>query len=239
MIRGLILFYLNIKPTHGYEIQRFIQISGMDQWTKVQSGSIYYALTKLEKEKNIEVLREERTGSRVRKIYQITEKGRETLRLEMKAELAEPISSIGSLKFVIEPMMNTLEKEESISILIHHIEELEEKRRFWKQWQEVKAGASADRLSQLSFEMAIHSMEDQILWHKELLENLDKYREKSEIFKEVIASFEADMAEEAGMDEGAREKIEFIEQIKQTLEKDPQAAMENLNQMILQMKEKK
>ena len=75
MIRGLILYYLNIKPTHGYEIQLFIKVSGMDQWAKVQSGSIYYALNKLEKEKCIQVLREERTGSRVRKIYEITDLG--------------------------------------------------------------------------------------------------------------------------------------------------------------------
>ena len=30
---------------------------------KIQSGSIYYALTKLEKDKFIKVLKEERTGS--------------------------------------------------------------------------------------------------------------------------------------------------------------------------------
>ena len=27
MIRGIILYYLNIKPTHGYEIQQFINFS--------------------------------------------------------------------------------------------------------------------------------------------------------------------------------------------------------------------
>jgi len=79
MIRVIILHYLNIKPTHGYEIQQFISMSGIDQWTKIQSGSIYYALTKLEKEKNIAIQREERTGSRVRKIYAITEQGKNTL----------------------------------------------------------------------------------------------------------------------------------------------------------------
>ena len=86
MIRGIILYYLNIKPTHGYEIQQYISMSGMEQWTKIQSGSIYYALTKLEKEKNIAVIREEHTGARVRKIYEITEQGRHTLMAEMRHE---------------------------------------------------------------------------------------------------------------------------------------------------------
>ena len=84
MIRGIILYYLNIKPTHGYEIQQFINFSGIDQWVNIQSGSIYYALTKLEKEKNISILREERIGSRLRKIYQITEKGKQYY--QMKCE---------------------------------------------------------------------------------------------------------------------------------------------------------
>ena len=84
MIRGIILYYLNIKPTHGYEIQQYISMSGMEQWTKIQSGSIYYALTKLEKEKNIAVIREEHTGARVRKIYEITDLGTEVLQLELK-----------------------------------------------------------------------------------------------------------------------------------------------------------
>ncbi|MDV9924842.1 PadR family transcriptional regulator, partial [Clostridioides difficile] len=55
MIRTLILYYLNIKPTHGYEIQKFLQVSGADRWTKIQSGSIYYALAKLEKDGGVRV----------------------------------------------------------------------------------------------------------------------------------------------------------------------------------------
>jgi DNA-binding PadR family transcriptional regulator len=50
MIKLLLLYYLSVKPTHGYEIQRFIQENELDKWTKIQSGSIYYALAKLEKE---------------------------------------------------------------------------------------------------------------------------------------------------------------------------------------------
>ncbi|WP_235689849.1 PadR family transcriptional regulator [Clostridioides difficile] len=60
MIRTLILYYLNIKPTHGYEIQKFLQVSGADRWTKIQSGSIYYALAKLEKDGGVRVLKEEK-----------------------------------------------------------------------------------------------------------------------------------------------------------------------------------
>lgn len=77
MIRSLILYYLNVKPTHGYEIQKFLQIAGVDHWTKIQSGSIYYALAKLERKDCVEILREEKNGGRIRKIYAITQKGRQ------------------------------------------------------------------------------------------------------------------------------------------------------------------
>ena len=39
MVRILILYYLNIKTTHGYEIQKFIQETGLEQWTQIKSGS--------------------------------------------------------------------------------------------------------------------------------------------------------------------------------------------------------
>lgn len=49
MIQLLILYFLNIKSTHGYEIQRFIQLNYMEEWNSIKSGSIYYAMSQLEK----------------------------------------------------------------------------------------------------------------------------------------------------------------------------------------------
>ena len=87
MVRALILYFLSIKPTHGYDIQRFIEINGMDQWARIQSGSIYYALNKLEKQGFIYTLREERNGARIRKIYAVNNSGKEELRRTLKEEL--------------------------------------------------------------------------------------------------------------------------------------------------------
>jgi len=179
MIQGLILYYLNIKPTHGYEIQRFIQISGMDQWAKIQSGSIYYALTKLEKEKKVKVQREERTGSRVRKIYGITEEGKQALQEEMRQALATPIIEIGSLKYIVYPLIGELEKKEITVIIKKHIMDLEDKKKYWEVWKSAKAGEDASKLTKLSFDMTIHTLEDQILWHQELLDHLEDYMEES------------------------------------------------------------
>lgn len=235
MIRGLILYYLNIKPTHGYEIQRFIQLMGLDQWAKIQSGSIYYALTKLEKEKNIQVLKEERTGSRVRKIYEITSQGRNILKSEMRIELATPIMEIGSLKYIVYPMINTLDESEMRVILQKHIRDLQEKQKYWEIWKSAKCEKEVNRLSELSFEIAIHSLADQISWHEELLLNLRDYVQMGEGMKNVISKFEPECIEPQEKNQDWKEKYDFIEKIKETVEQDPKQAIDQLNKYMEEM----
>lgn len=236
MIRALILYYLNIKSTHGYEIQRFIQLSGLDQWTRIQSGSIYYALAKLEKEKNVIVKREEQVGSRVRKIYEITARGKETLNQEVSSELAMPVVDVGSMKYIINPMLSVLEKEEMLPILEGHIKQLEEKKEYWEKWRLVKAGENATQLTRLSFAMTIHSLEDQIIWHKELLENLDVYVEQSYQMRKWIKTFEPDGEEHGKQDTELNQKIELLEKIKKSLEDDPKGALEGIDKILEEMK---
>lgn len=236
MIRGLILYYLNIKPTHGYEIQRFIQISGLDQWAKIQSGSIYYALTKLEKEKNIKVQREERTGSRVRKLYEITDAGKQALQDEMRAELATPILEIGSLKYIVYPMIGVLDIKDMEAIINKHILDLRDKKKYWEVWKDAKAGEDAPKLTRLSFDMTIHTLEDQILWHQELLEHLEDYIEEAKSMTQMIQMFEPDVMEDRSDDTKYSKQLQRIEEIKQSVELDPKKAIEQLNQIIEEMK---
>ncbi len=236
MIRGIILFYLNIKPTHGYEIQRFIQLSGFDQWTKIQSGSIYYALTKLEKEKNIRVFKEERTGSRVRKIFEITEEGRKALQEEMKRELATPLFDIGSSKFITSPILATLPKEEMIKIINNHIEELKQMKDYWSIWQEKKCTGQKHGLNELSFQISIDSIGHQISWHKELLEHLDDYIVEAKTMKTMIAAFDADSFKNADESTENEERLEFLNSVKKAVADSPEAALENINTLIDQIK---
>jgi len=236
MIRGLILFYLNIKPTHGYEIQRFIQLSEVDKWAKIQSGSIYYALSKLEKENNIAVLKEESTGSRVRKIFKITELGKETLHAEMKDALAEPIANIGSMKFIIAPIISTLPKEEMIIILSKHISELKEQKEYWEVWKKVKAGERDPKLVQLSFKIAIDSITNQILWHEELLDNLDENILESSLMREIIKTFDADRYETEGKVQSKEQRVEFASGFEAAMKKNPKMAIDRLNRIIEELK---
>lgn len=239
MIRGLILYYLNIKETHGYEIQRFIQLSGMDRWTKIQSGSIYYALTKLEKEGNVAIVAEEGTGQRARKIYAITEKGKKTLHDEMAQELQEPIVSIGSMKFITDPMLSTLEESEIRTIVTKHIEVLREQMGYWKEWKAAKTNSGKVSLIDFSFDMSIRSLEDQILWHEELLKNLKTYIEESKLTESFIRSFAADRIEPPYDIVETVNQIDFAKKLKETIRSNPELAIQDLDRMIEEMKAKK
>jgi DNA-binding PadR family transcriptional regulator len=236
MIRAFILYYLNMKPTHGYEIQRFLQISGADQWAKIQSGSIYYALAKLEKEKFIKVLREERTGSRVRKIFEITESGKEELTREMSEELDKPIANIGSMKFFIDPMLNTVTKENLIKLITKHLSKLKEQKEFWDKWYHVKVDDTASELTRLSFLMTIDNIEYQIKWHQELLDNLDHYIETGKQTENIIKSFHFDQMEELPIAPEEELKLQYALKLKEEIMKDPDNAVINIDKIIEELR---
>lgn len=236
MIRGIILYYLNIKPTHGYEIQQYISMSGMEQWTKIQSGSIYYALAKLEKEKNIAVIREEHTGARVRKIYEITEQGRHTLMSEMRHELETPLFNIGSAKFNIFPILSSLSSEELKSIIASHIIELKKTKECWVNWENIKAKDDKYGLTTLCFKMTIASIEQQIVWHENLLEHLDYYVQEAQAMTDMIAKFDFEKAKSLEVPSNSKTNIDLLEKLKDTIEKSPETALEHINVMIKKLK---
>lgn len=235
MLRGIILCYLKIKPTHGYEIQRYIQLSGVEQWAKIQSGSIYYALTKLEKENNIEVLREERTGSRVRKIYQITDKGILTLQDEMKEALNAPISNVGSIKFFTGPILCTLSKEDMIEIINQHLLELKEQKEYWTTWQRAKGRGKQSNLVDISFEMTIQSIDYQIKWHEELLNHLDVYIEESIGMMQMLEQFDVNQYEQRVGTKQVEQSIAYMNRMKESMKDNP-AMIKNLELLIEELK---
>lgn len=232
MISALILYYLSMKPTHGYEIQRFIQLSGADQWAKVQSGSIYYALTKLEKEKSIKVLREERTGSRVRKIFEITERGREELKHEMAEELGKPISAVGSIKFYTDPILSVLSKEEITRIVENHIGKLRETKEFWEKWYQIKIDETATELARLSFQMTIDNLQYQMRWHQELLDHIDEYILVGKRTEQYIKNIDFDKMVGNNLTSEDEQKLQYTIKIKEEIMKDPEKAVMNLDKII-------
>ncbi|MFL8800478.1 PadR family transcriptional regulator [Clostridioides difficile] len=240
MIRTLILYYLNIKPTHGYEIQKFLQVSGADRWTKIQSGSIYYALTKLEKDGAVRVLREEKTGARIRKIYEITQSGKLELKEEIQKELQTPIVPTGSNKFLLHNILDVLPKDILQKNLEKHIKYLIEQKKYWEDWKEIK---KIDKKSlateKIAFDMTIDNLNYQILWHEEILNNLDKYISVGCETQNIIKSIDFSNIEDDFLftSETTNELLE-VQRLRDEIIDNPDKAIENIDKIILKLKNK-
>ncbi len=234
MIRPLILYYLNIKPTHGYEIQKFLQLSGIDNWAKIQSGSIYYALTKLEKEDCVNVLREEKNGARIRKIYAITEKGKHDLQKELCQELSTPIMPIGSGKFFLNNILDELPKDLIISTLHSHLSDLSSQKDYWQKWKKTKKD-NITNAEKIAFDMTISSLEYQILWHNEILNNLDQYLILGKETRRIISSIDFSTVEDEDTVKVSAKLLD-IQKLRDEIASDPNKAIENIDKLIEQMK---
>lgn len=235
MIKTLILYYLSIKPTHGYEIQKYIQINEMDEWTKIQSGSIYYALGKLEKDELIQLKREENIGAKVRKIYCITDKGRDALRKSLIEEFSRPIYNIGSDKFVTYPFIDGIDKELLLETVKEHILELEHKKRETMKWQEIKISDESLGIEKVSFEMMISMLDYQIKWHKALISEIDICIQKSIEVRDIIEN--VDFSEVKNFKEIYYKSNQIdVGKIKNEIINNPDEAEKILSQLIQNLK---
>jgi DNA-binding PadR family transcriptional regulator len=64
---------------HGYDIRRWLTTSRADLWTDVKSGSVYHALSQLDREGLIELDERAVAVGRERLVYRITRAGRSEL----------------------------------------------------------------------------------------------------------------------------------------------------------------
>ncbi len=238
MVKLIILYYLNIKSTHGYEIQKFIQTTGFDIWAKIKSGSIYYALSKMEKNGEVELVIEETHGSRVRRIYKITDKGREELKRTIEDELGKQLIPIGTEKFIIPMTFNRLSKESATPIINRHIKELKETLDYWIYWKKIKINDSSPEVDKISFGMTITNIEYAIKWHEALINEYDIYIEDAKKLELMIKNFEFDDINEAKSQDSTLDN-EKINELREVILNNPENSKEALEQLINLMSKNK
>jgi DNA-binding PadR family transcriptional regulator len=86
-----ILSLLAERPRHGYDIEQIIEQRGMRNWTEIGFSSIYYVLNKLEKAGTICSRLETSSGKGPsRKVYELTESGRENWQNAVLTALSRP-----------------------------------------------------------------------------------------------------------------------------------------------------
>lgn len=185
LVQLLILFFFSIKATHGYEIQRFISLNQMSEWNNIKSGSIYYAISKLERDGCICMIDKAEEGEKKKQIYEITEKGRTVLKELAYSEMCKPLQGMASDKFLLYPIVANLSKAALIQCTESHIDTLKDQMKKVDQWKMEKEKQSYQmELATLDFMRA--SVEHQIIWHKKLLENLEETIEETENITQLI-----------------------------------------------------
>lgn len=170
MTNLIILALLRDKPMHGYEIQQLIQQSRMDLWANLLSGSIYYALNKLEKDGLIVAQAEERTGARLRKIYAITESGEAELLRLVSETLAHPPHSVKSDLVVALNWIELLPPQERLSRLEASLAELESLLSQWRFGRRIKGEHGLSAYAEASFDNAIAMLELDVSFVQRLIE---------------------------------------------------------------------
>lgn len=231
MVKAIILYYLSIKATHGYEIQKYIQTTGFAVWAKVKSGSIYYALGKMEKNEEVELVKEEANGSRVRRIYKITDKGRNELEKVINEELSKYLVPIGTEKFVLPMFIDKIDKEKGISIIDKHIKELTETLEYWNYWKNIKINDNSTELEKISFDMSILNIENSIIWHETLKKEYDIYVKESYKQHDMIKNVDFSEIDEVKED-GSNVDNKKINELRDIILNKPKEAKEAFEELL-------
>jgi len=94
--RLLVLWLLNERPMHGYQIKKALADDGMAFWFALEDASIYSVLRTLAK-KGYVVERAETGSVRPRTVYRITPEGRTYYQTLLANALAVPSSTVGPI----------------------------------------------------------------------------------------------------------------------------------------------
>lgn len=111
------------EPLHAYAINAIIKEMGLEYWAHISSASIYSTLSRLQKVGCVDVSTEKVGNMPERKVYQITEKGRNKLLDELKDALLTPDTGDNPFYLAIAFAYGITAKE-AVPILKERIERL-------------------------------------------------------------------------------------------------------------------
>ncbi|WP_141335900.1 PadR family transcriptional regulator [Paenibacillus sp. tmac-D7] len=135
----------------------------------ILSGSIYYALNKMEEEGLIAAEAEERTGARLRKIYAITDAGRVHFNELLLHSLSTPPHSAKSDFTLGLAWIHMLPKDDALAVLRHNLSQLEQQKQLWELGKRIKGEHGLSSFVEAGFDNAIELMEADIRYITRLI----------------------------------------------------------------------
>ena len=111
------------EPHHTYVLDKFINDMGLEQWANISKASIYNTFRRLESEGCVTVTAEKVGNMPERKVYAITEKGKQRLLEELREYI--PLPTTGENTLILAMLFNFgMSADESIELLKKRIENL-------------------------------------------------------------------------------------------------------------------
>ena len=172
-IETAILGLLYEKPQYGYQLEKTIESWGMRNWTQIGFSSIYYVLKKLEKKELVTSKLEKVEGKPSRKVFTITDLGREAMQEKLKDLLSWNKKLISPFDLGI-AYLNYLEPQEIIECLESYVKSADGRIKFlessFKMQKELKAPYYVIAL----FSRPLEILKTEIKWVKQLIETIKK-----------------------------------------------------------------
>jgi DNA-binding PadR family transcriptional regulator len=120
-LEASILGLLYEEPQYGYQLEKTIEGWGMRNWTTIGFSSIYYVLKKLEKKELVSSKLEKVEGKPSRKVFTITDLGRNTMEEKIRDLLSWNKKIISPIDLGL-AYLNYLEPTEVIECLENYME---------------------------------------------------------------------------------------------------------------------
>jgi DNA-binding PadR family transcriptional regulator len=162
-VQSIILGFLMRGSKTGYELKQYFSIS-FSFFSGLSYGSIYPALRRMSHQGLVTMQEERQANAPDRKVYTITEKGREAFLEALRAPLIPSTSKSPFLMRLF--FFADLPPEDRVTMVRDHLEAVREQSRHLESLQP-RIKAHADRFQYLCFQFGLH-------FHKDLIANMEE-----------------------------------------------------------------
>lgn len=164
---------LTEAPMHAYRIQQLIKLRGKDEVVNVkQRNSLYQTIERLQRDALIAVRETERDGAfPERTVYEITDVGRDTARMWLREQLAQPAREFPSFPAALS-VLPLLSADDARRQLEARAAALEAELARLDETQDAALAMQIPRLFLLDGELMRATLEAELEWVRSVVEHL-------------------------------------------------------------------
>ncbi|AHI65591.1 PadR family transcriptional regulator [Burkholderia thailandensis] len=169
----VVLAMLTEAPMHAYRIQQLIKLRGKDEVVNVkQRNSLYQTIERLQRDALIAVRETERDGAfPERTVYEITDVGRDTARMWLREQLAQPAREFPSFPAALS-VLPLLSADDARRQLEARAAALEAELARLDETQDAALAMQIPRLFLLDGELMRATLEAELEWVRSVVEHL-------------------------------------------------------------------